>query len=59
MDPRAETALYVAAIGGLITAALTWYGSGWRLKAWAVVLGLLVAVALYFVGYAWLFGGTK
>jgi hypothetical protein len=54
MDPRVETALYVALGGGLITAALVFYGSGWRLKGWALGFGLIAALALYFVGYAWL-----
>lgn len=54
MDPRVETALYLAAASGLITAALVFYGSGFKLKAWALFFGLVVAGLIYFVGYAWL-----
>jgi hypothetical protein len=59
MDPRAQTALYVAAACGLIGGFLWFYGSSFKHAAWSLFFGVLVFTVIYFVGYTWLFAGTK
>lgn len=59
MDQRTEVALYAALTCGLLGTFLLFMGLKWRHFAWCFFFGVALFIAMFYVGFAWLFGGTR